>query len=87
MGANRARFPKDLRPLIKALEERGWRVELTNGNHVKFIDPDGTIACVTGSSPGRPHAQKRRVEAHLRQHERRKQVGAGTGADLPDECQ
>lgn len=32
---------KEMRKLVQAAEGQSWRVELTNGGHLKFLPPEG----------------------------------------------
>lgn len=50
LGAN-----KDIEKLARAARKQGWTVEVTRGNHVKFIPPDGGrfhIGSLTGCQSG-----------------------------------
>ena len=39
-----------LKPLFKAAKEQGWKVEYTDGGHLKWIPPEGEFA-ITPSTP------------------------------------
>jgi hypothetical protein len=47
---------KDLKQILEAAEEQGWRVELQRSGHYKLYAPDGENIVTTGSTPSRPSA-------------------------------
>lgn len=55
---------KDLKPLIKAAERQGWRVDLSKNNHVKFLAPSGAMV-IAGVSIS-DHRGLKNVQSHLR---------------------
>lgn len=42
---------KDLKEILDAAEEQGWRVELQRSGHYKLYAPDGENIVTTGSTP------------------------------------
>jgi hypothetical protein len=47
---------KDLRSILDAAEDQGWRVELQRSGHYKLYAPDGETIVTTGSTPSAPSA-------------------------------
>jgi hypothetical protein len=47
---------KDLKQILEAAAEQGWRVELQKSGHYKLYAPDGENIVTTGSTPGTPSA-------------------------------
>lgn len=63
-GAN-----KDTEKLIRLAKKQGWSVEITRGNHLKFLPPSGgdfIISGLTMSHSGILQTKKRLVKAGLR---------------------
>jgi len=51
---------KELNEIAKQAIEQGWRVEATNGNHVKWLAPNGKVT-FSSYSP----SDKRAVKNHV----------------------
>lgn len=45
------RIPENVRDLYDLAREHGWTVEISNGNHLRWIDPDGNVVSHTSSTP------------------------------------
>jgi hypothetical protein len=60
---------KDLRPLARKYQAKGWRLELTNKGHVRWIAPSGETV-VSGSTPSDWRATKQ-IEARLKRVDRK----------------
>lgn len=65
----RQRIPHRLLQEIKRIAP-GWRVELTNGNHLRLTHPSGGIIH-TAYSPS-DHRARRNLAAHVRRYERQR---------------
>ena len=50
-----------LRGLVSQAQERGWRVEIGGGTHVKFYTPEGkyVTSCTTTSTGSRTYLEVR----------------------------
>lgn len=62
-GAN-----KDTEKLIQRARRQGWKVEMTRGNHIKFLPPNGgdiIIGGLTSCNSGVLQLQKRLRRAGL----------------------
>lgn len=55
---------KDLRALFRDLEQRGWSVEVTGGNHYKLKGPRGQIVFCPGTPSD--HRALKNLKAMLR---------------------
>jgi hypothetical protein len=59
---------KEIEKVAKAARKQKWKVEITGGNHIKWITPDGKVASVsglTGSTPGWIKAKNQLKKAGL----------------------
>lgn len=69
---------KDLKQLRIVAEQQGWRVERTNGDHLKWLAPDGGMAIYSPSTPSNARgilnlkAQLRRAGLELEKHGKQK---------------
>lgn len=50
MNAKQFTTNKDLRVIIEALLDQGWRIEKGNGGHIKAYPPDKTMPIVVMAS-------------------------------------
>lgn len=55
---------KELRHIIDQLEEQGWKLSLTGGNHYKCVSPTGKVVFMP-STPGEGRSLKN-MKAQLR---------------------
>lgn len=42
---------KDLKTVVKAATEQGWRVDTLKSGHLRFRAPNGTGTCISGGTP------------------------------------
>jgi hypothetical protein len=63
---------KEIKQLVRKLEQQGWRVELGGGGHYKAFPPDVTKPMVTFASTPSDHRALRNIISMLRR----------SGADL-----
>ncbi len=58
---------KDLKGIVQAAEEQGWRVEQRSGGHLFFYAPDGKNIVTSGSTPS-DHRALRNLVTQLRRY-------------------
>lgn len=61
---------KEIEKAAKAARKAGWTVSVTGGNHIKWEDPDGNTAVIsglTGATPGwiKAKNQLKRAGLHI----------------------
>lgn len=52
---------KELKEIVKAAEEQGWRVKVLKNGHLMFLAPDGINKATTGGTP----SDHRAIDNHL----------------------
>lgn len=57
---------KDLHPVIDAARAQGWRVELTNSNHLRFLSRDRKVPPVYGPYTPSDHRSVKNLITKLR---------------------
>jgi len=65
-SARRSTSSGDVRRLIEVAESQGWAIEITGGNHLRFIPPDRTKPMVHMSSTPSDHRAVKNLEGQLR---------------------
>jgi hypothetical protein len=71
-------IPKEYQPLARQVREQGWTVEPTDGDHLRWLGPDGQMV-ISGKSP----SDKRALHDHVAQLRRYGAVIDGRGAAGP----
>ena len=67
MGGKRMSSDKDTEKLVRLARRQGWAVEVTGGNHLRFVSPAGycIIGGLSPSSNGRRKLRHTLVKAGL----------------------
>ena len=50
-GGGRLGSNKETEKLAKEARRQGWTVEVTGGNHIKWTNPEGEVASISGLTP------------------------------------
>jgi hypothetical protein len=54
-GSDRLGADKEIEKAARKARKEDWEVTVTGGNHIRWVDPDGKVVCIsglTGAGPG-----------------------------------
>lgn len=54
--------------IIRKAENKGWKIERTKKNHLKFLSPNGIDIVLVGAIPGRKLQSRDKLIASLKRH-------------------
>ena len=66
MNAKQFTTNKDLRVIIEALIEQGWRFEKSGSGHIKGFPPDKTMPMVTMAATPSDHRAIKNIKSYIR---------------------